>query len=136
MPVRWRAPKWTDSGRMWRRRLARGRGSVPLPRAGSMPARQRAGRPHHDFQRSGLSPKAFAQRHGLGVPTLGRWLAEARATYRPTPVVFREVKAAGVSSDPAIRWAMEVEGASGLTVRCREALSVQDLITSLRGSSC
>jgi hypothetical protein len=32
-----------------------------------------------------------------------------------------------VSSDPAIRWAMEVEGAGGLTVRCREALSVQDL---------
>ena len=79
---------------------------------------------------------AFAQRHGLGVSTLGRWLTERRATYGPTPVVFREVKAAGVSSDPAIRWAMEVEGAGGLTVRCREALSVEDLIRLLRGSSC
>jgi hypothetical protein len=88
------------------------------------------------FQGSGLTRKAFARRHGLGVSTLGRWLTEARGTYRPTRVVFRKVKAAGVSSDPAIRWAMEVEGASGLTARCREALSVQDLITLLRGSSC
>jgi len=88
------------------------------------------------FQSSGLTRKAFARRHGLGISTLGRWLTEARANYRPTPLVFREVRAAGVSSDPAIRWAMEVEGASGLTVRCREALSVQDLITLLRGSSC
>ena len=35
--------------RMWRGRLAPGRGSVPLPRAGRMPAPQRAGRPHHDW---------------------------------------------------------------------------------------
>ena len=32
---------------MWRRRLACGRGSVPLPRAGRMPARQRARRPRY-----------------------------------------------------------------------------------------
>ena len=42
---------------MWRGRLGRGRGSVPLPRVGRMPARQRAGRPHHDFQSRGFCPK-------------------------------------------------------------------------------
>jgi hypothetical protein len=44
--------KTDDSRRMWRGRLARGRGSVPLPRAGRMPARQRAGRPRHDSKRA------------------------------------------------------------------------------------
>ena len=39
---------WTDEVR----RLARCGGSVPLPRAGKMPARPRAGRPRHDFQSS------------------------------------------------------------------------------------
>jgi len=51
-------------------------------------------------------------------------------------VVFREMRLAGVASAPAITWAMEVEGAGGVTVRCREALSVQDLAALLRGSAC
>lgn len=88
------------------------------------------------FQSSGLTRIAFARRHDLGVSTLGRWLTETRATPRPAPVEFREVRLAGVGSVPATRWAMEVEGAGGLTVRCREALSVQDLAALLRGPSC
>jgi len=43
---------------------------------------------------------------------------------------------AGMASAAAIPWAMEVEGVGGLKVRCREALSVEDLITLLHGSSC
>ena len=62
-----------------------------------------------------------------------RWLTATRATPRRTPVIFREVRLAGVASAPAITWAMEVEGAGGLTVRCREALLVQDLAMLLRG---
>ena len=46
---------------MWRGRPARGRGSVPLPRAGKMPARQRARRPHHNFQSSRSS--SFVEGH-------------------------------------------------------------------------
>jgi transposase-like protein len=88
------------------------------------------------FRRSGLTRGAFARRHGLGVSTLGKWLTAARATPRRTPVLFREVRLAGVASAPAITGAMEVEGAGGLTVRCREALSVQDLAMLLRGPSC
>jgi hypothetical protein len=43
---------------------------------------------------------------------------------------------AGVASAPAIAWAMEVVSRDGLTVRCREALSVQDLAALLRGPAC
>jgi hypothetical protein len=89
------------------------------------------------FQRSGLSRVAFAERHGVGVSTLGKWLTDARATScRAAPVVFREMRLAGIASATAIPWAMEVEGVGGLTVRCREALSVQDLAALLRGPAC
>jgi len=88
------------------------------------------------FQSSGLTRGAFARRHGVGVSTLGGWLTKARAAARPTPVAFREVSWAGVGAAPAIRWAMEIEGAGGVTVRCREALSVQDLAVLLRGPLC
>ena len=88
------------------------------------------------FKSSGLTRLAFARRHGLGVSTLGGWLTKARAKSRASRVEFREVSLAGVGSAPAIRWAMEIEGAGGLTVRCREALTAEDLGVLLRGSSC
>jgi hypothetical protein len=89
------------------------------------------------FQRSNLTRGAFARRHGVGVSTLGKWLTDAGATSRrPPPVVFREMRWAGVASATAIPGAMEVEGVGGLTVRCREALSVQDLGALLRGPAC
>ena len=89
------------------------------------------------FQRSGLNRIAFARRYGLGLSTLGKWLSEARAGLpRPSPVVFREVRLAGVASAPALAWAMEVVSRDGLTVRCREALSVEDLAALLRGPAC
>jgi hypothetical protein len=89
------------------------------------------------FRRSGLTRAAFAQGHGVGLSTLGKWLTEARASSRqPAQVAFREMKLAEVASALANRWAMEVEGADGVTVRCREALSVQDLAALLRGPAC
>lgn len=88
------------------------------------------------FQKSGLTRIALARRHGLGVSTLGGWLTKARATARAARVEFREVRLAGVGSAPAMKWAMELEGDGGLTVRCREALSVRDLAVLLRGPSC
>ena len=64
-------------------------------------------------------------------------MTDARASAgRPAPVEFREMRLAGVASVAAIPWAMEVEGVGGLTVRCREALSVQDLAALLRGPAC
>jgi len=87
------------------------------------------------FQSSGLTRVAFARRHGVGVSTLGGWLTKARAAARPTPVPFREVSWAGVGSASAIRWAMEIEGAGGLTIRLREGLRLRDLAVLLRGPS-
>jgi len=58
--------KTDDSRRMWRGRLARGRGSVPLPRAGRMPARQRAGRPRHDSKRARNLALALCSAKHLG----------------------------------------------------------------------
>jgi len=74
--------------------------------------------------KAGFTRLAFARRHGLGASTLGRWLTEARPTCRPTPVVFHEVRAAGVSSDPAIRGAMATEEAAprNAVTFCRCAL--------------
>ena len=73
----------------------------------------------------------------LALLTLGKWLSEARAASpRPSPVVFREVQLAGAAAAPAIAGAMEVESRDGLTVRCREALSLQDLAALLRGPAC
>jgi transposase-like protein len=89
------------------------------------------------FQSSGLTRIAFARRYGVGLSTLGKWLSEALvASPRPSPVVFREVPLAGVAAAPAVAWAIEVVSRDGLTVRCREALSVQDLAALLRGSAC
>ena len=89
------------------------------------------------FQSGGLTRKAFARRQGVGVSTLGKWLTDARVTSRRfSPAVFREIPWAGMASAAAVPWAMEVEGAGGLTVRCREALSLHDLIRLLHGSSC
>ena len=108
--------------RRWRGRLARAT-------AGGTPA------PH--FQGSGLTRKAFARRQGVGASTLGKWLTDAGATSRrPSTVVFREMPWAGMASAAAVPWVIEVEGVGGLTVRCREALSLEDLIRPLHGPSC
>jgi hypothetical protein len=51
-------------------------------------------------------------------------------------VVFREVSLAEVASAPPIAWAVEIVSRDGLTVRCREALSMQELAALLRGPAC
>jgi transposase-like protein len=105
----------------WRRRIS---------------ARQRAHLVER-FQSSGLTRIAFARRYGVGLSTLGKWLTEARAgSPQSCSVGFREVRLAEVASGPAIAWAMEVVSSDGLTVRYREALSVQDLAALLRGPAC
>ena len=64
-------------------------------------------------------------------------MSEARAASpQPSPVVFREVPLAEVAAAPAMAWAMEVMSRDGLTVRFRQALSLQDLAALLRGPAC
>ena len=89
-------------------------------------------------ENSGLAPSEFASRHRIPVSSLQRWLRELRNTPKETPAaVFREVAVcpplAGSASQP---WALEIVGPDGMTVRCRERLSIEDLACLLRGRGC
>jgi len=86
------------------------------------------------FRRSGLTRAAFSQQYGIPKATLSWWLAKTkRSSNLPVPVLFREVRLESPATEPIYPWAMEVIGPSGMTVRCREALSVRDLSRLLRG---
>lgn len=89
------------------------------------------------FHRSGLSQKAFSQQYGVPLATLKWWLKKTeRSSCVPTPVVLREVKLEGAETSPANTWAMEVVVPSGLTIRCREELSIRELMQLMRGCRC
>jgi transposase-like protein len=89
------------------------------------------------FHRSGLAQKAFSQQHGVPLATLKWWLKKTnRSSNPPVPVVFQEVKLAAPEALSASVWAMEVVAPSGLTIRCREELSVHDLIRLMRDGRC
>jgi hypothetical protein len=85
------------------------------------------------FRRSGLTRAAFSQQYGIPLATLSWWLTKTkRASNLPVPVVFREVRLEPSATEPNNLWAMELVGPSGLTVRCRETLTVRDLARLLR----
>lgn len=87
-----------------------------------------------EFRRSSLTRRAFAQQHGVALATLAWWLKKAKSESKlPTPVVFREFSLPAQIIAPTSVWAMEVANRDGLTVRCREALSLADLVHLLRG---
>jgi hypothetical protein len=89
------------------------------------------------FQRSGLTREAFCEQEGIPIATLGYWLTRIKRTSnKPAPVVFREVRLTSPIVPPTSSWAMEVISPEGLTIRCREALSVNELVRLLRGSRC
>jgi len=87
---------------------------------------------------SGLSRSEFARRHGISLSSLQRWLAEAHNAPKEVPaLVFREVAVSPpltVSASPA--WAVEIVSPDGVTVRCRDGFSVDDLSCLVRGPRC
>jgi transposase-like protein len=88
------------------------------------------------FQRSGLTRKAFSLQYGVPLATLSWWLGKAkRSSDAPATMTFREVKLMA-AADPPEKWAMEVESPSGMKVRCREELSARILERLLRGPRC
>jgi transposase-like protein len=88
------------------------------------------------FQRSGLTRKAFSLQYGVPLATLSWWLSKAKlSSSAPAAMAFTEVKVIP-TADTAEKWAMEVESPSGVKVRCREALPVQTLERLLRGRLC
>jgi hypothetical protein len=89
------------------------------------------------FRRSGLTRAAFSRQYGIPLATLSWWLTKARrAANLPVPVVFSEVALPPATMRPNHPWAMEIVGVSGITVRCREALTVRDLARLLRDGRC
>jgi transposase-like protein len=95
----------------------------------------------HRFYGSGLSRKAFAERHGIALSTLSYWLRQEKrrtgsvAVIRPE-VVFSELKVSPESLGRESRWGMEVVSPTGLRVRSREMLSTEVLIRLLCGGEC
>ena len=86
-----------------------------------------------EYDRSGLTQKAFAQREGINVHTFVSWLLQRRraagAVTVPKTVGFAEVPWAGLSAAPAL----EVVLPEGMTVRGRTAAEVAQLVQLLRG---
>jgi hypothetical protein len=72
------------------------------------------------YQRSGLSARAFAQTHRLNLTTFYGWLKKARpSTSDRRPVVFQELPPLGALRPADHPWAMEIETAAGLRIRLR-----------------
>ncbi len=90
------------------------------------------------FHQSGLTRSVFAQRHGLALWKLCRWLAEANRESTPTPpaMMFGELKLAPSALPEAAGWAVELIGANGVKIRLREALAVRELLRLLRTRGC
>jgi hypothetical protein len=85
-----------------------------------------------EFRRSGLTRREFAKQQDVARSTLDYWIRRARKdSHLPAPILFNEIKL----PDPMIStnngWAMEIVSRSGVTIRCREALSTNDLMQVL-----
>src|SRR5436189_4025376 len=89
------------------------------------------------FKRSGLTRRAFSKQYGVPIATLNWWLTKTktrRVSNLPVPLMFSEVRLAPPPiTSVGTPWAMELVSRDGLTVRCREALSLQELTELLRG---
>jgi hypothetical protein len=89
------------------------------------------------FQHSGLTRAAFSRQYGVPLPTLGYWLTKTKgASNLPVPMAFSEVRLAPLAAPPNNIWAMEIVAPSGLTIRCREELTLHDLVRLIRGGRC
>jgi hypothetical protein len=90
------------------------------------------------FRQSGLTRRAFSKQYGVPPATLNWWLKKTKHISNPpipVPVLFNEVRLASPERPFDTGWKMEIVAPSGLTIRCREQLEVQDiakLVGSLR----
>jgi hypothetical protein len=89
------------------------------------------------FERSGLTRRAYSKQFGIPLSTLGKWLKDSRNSNNlPSPMLFQEIAVPAVTTDFAKPWAMELIGPTGIMVRCRDSLSVQETSILLRGLPC
>lgn len=82
-----------------------------------------------EYEKSGLTQKAFARREGINVHTFVAWLGrERKAAMRVPAVRFREVSLA-----PAAAAALEVQLPDGMVVRGSSPQALAELVRALRG---
>ena len=90
------------------------------------------------YQRSGLSAEAFAKTHGLNVWTLRGWVVQIKAERPSTgaePPAVQEVKLGLpeiLTRPPAPQWKMEVQWASGTSVRLAAGVEAREAELLLR----
>jgi hypothetical protein len=89
-------------------------------------------------EQSGLSRSEFARRHRISLSSPQRGLAEARDSPKEvTAVVFRKAAVSPpLTASPSWAWAVEIVSPDGVTIRCRDGSSVDDLRGLLRGPRC
>jgi len=86
------------------------------------------------FERSGQTRRTFSQQSGVPLSTLGKWLKDSRnSRNHTTPVLFQEVALPDTHSDVSTPWAMELVGPTGILIRCRDSLTIQEAILLLYG---
>jgi hypothetical protein len=89
------------------------------------------------FRQSGLSRKAFCKKRGIPISTLTWWLRKTKSSSKlPAPNKFCEVTVIPPSMRANGTWAMELIASSGLTIRCREAIPVSDLMKLMEETRC
>jgi len=83
------------------------------------------------FHRSRLTQRDFANRHGVGLSTLNKWLRLERDA-GPAKVKFQEVRL----PNPTPRWPIEVVSPQGWIVRLQNSSELQTLPQVLRALPC
>jgi transposase-like protein len=84
-----------------------------------------------DFRESKLTQREFANRHGVGLSTLVKWLRLEREAV-PAKMKFQEVRL----PNPAPRWPVEVVSPQGWIVRLQNGADVQHLPQVLQALPC
>lgn len=82
------------------------------------------------YHQSSLTQAQFAACHGVGLSTLGKWLARARNGSATPPVRFQEVGLPGATA----RWAAELVSPRGWTVRLAQIPQEVENLQSLLGA--
>jgi transposase-like protein len=83
------------------------------------------------FHASQLTRRDFANRHGVGVSTLSKWLRVESETPSP-PVKFQGV----VLPNMPLRYAVEVVSPQGWTIRLQHSSEVEPLAQLLQALPC
>jgi transposase-like protein len=83
------------------------------------------------FHQSQLTQRDFANRHGIGLSTLSKWLRVENEAASP-PVKFQEV----ILPNAPMRYAVEVVSPQGWTVRLQSSSEIETLAQLLQALPC